>query len=162
MRIDLPTRTFRNTTRRPSRSRRADIPVCAEGGARIEGVGIEDHIGFVFSGCVWGAMATSAFLKSFMPDIRFSSVGTMGLDTFGAPRAAEASRAMCANALSQPDGEVFECCFRRRSSSRSPRRVSSSDTRQERKSMGAIGSAWACCRRVSSTAAMPPRRSCRK
>jgi hypothetical protein len=26
---------------------------------------------------------------------------------------------------------------------------------------GAIGSAWACCRRVSSTAAMPPRRSCR-
>src|SRR5437016_6816834 len=34
-------------------------------------------------------------------------------------------------------------CFRRRSSSRSPRRVSSSDTRQERKSMGTIGSAWA-------------------
>ena len=25
--------------------------------------------------------------------------------------------------------------------------------------MGAIGSAWACCRRVSSTAAIPPRRS---
>ena len=46
-------------------------------------------------------------------------------------------------------------CLRRRSSSRSPRRVSSSDTRQERKLMGAIGSAWACCRRVSSTAAMP-------
>ncbi len=53
-------------------------------------------------------------------------------------------------------------CFLRRSSSRSPRRVSSSDTRKERKSIGAIGSAWACCSRVSNTAAMPPRRSCRK
>src|SRR6266404_6096110 len=33
-------------------------------------------------------------------------------------------------------------CFLRRSSSRSLRRVSSSETRQEMKSMGAIGSAW--------------------
>ena len=40
------------------------------------------------------------------------------------------------------------------------RRVSSSETRQEIRSMGAIGSAWAWRRRVSRTAAMPPRRSC--
>jgi hypothetical protein len=31
--------------------------------------------------------------------------------------------------------------------------------RQERKSMGTIGSTWACCKRVSNTAAIPPRRS---
>src|SRR3974377_1406753 len=52
-------------------------------------------------------------------------------------------------------------CFRRRSRSRSPRRVSSSDTRQERKSMGTIGFAWACCRRGSNTAAMAPRSNLR-
>ncbi|HJP93600.1 MAG TPA: ATP-binding protein [Pyrinomonadaceae bacterium] len=28
--------------------------------------------------------------------------------------------------------------------------------------IGAMASAWACCRRVSSTLAMPPRRSCRR
>ena len=50
--------------------------------------------------------------------------------------------------------------FFRRSSKRSPRRASSSETRQESKSMGASGSAWAWRRRVSSTAAIPPRRSC--
>ena len=63
---------------------------------------------------------------------------------------------------SVPCGSRNCACFRRRSSTRSPPRVSSSDTRQERKSIGAIGSACACCRRVSSTAAMPPRCSFRK
>src|SRR6266852_4978724 len=52
-------------------------------------------------------------------------------------------------------------CLRRRSSSRSLRRVSSSVTRQEIRSMGAIASAWAWRNRVSSTAAMPPSRSWR-
>src|SRR5271169_401951 len=50
-------------------------------------------------------------------------------------------------------------CLRRRSSSRSVRRVSSSETRHETRSMGAIASTWAWCNRVSSTAAMPPSRS---
>src|SRR5271170_8506249 len=50
-------------------------------------------------------------------------------------------------------------CLRRRSSSRLVRRVSSSETRHEIRSMGAIASTWAWCNRVSSTAAMPPSRS---
>src|SRR5712691_1689347 len=53
-------------------------------------------------------------------------------------------------------------CLRRRSSSRSPRRVNSSETRLESRSMGVMASTWACCRRISSTAAMPPRRNWRK
>src|SRR5260370_14579221 len=52
-------------------------------------------------------------------------------------------------------------CLRRRSRSRSVRRVSSSETRHEIRSMGAIASAWAWRNRVSSTAAMPPSRSWR-
>src|SRR6266436_1883880 len=59
-------------------------------------------------------------------------------------------------------GSRNAACFRRRSSSRSLRRVSSSVTRHEMRSMGAMASAWAWCSRVSSTAAMPPSRSCRK
>ena len=51
-------------------------------------------------------------------------------------------------------------CLRRRSSKRSERRVSSSETRHEIRSMGGIDSACAWRKRVSSTAAMPPRRSC--
>src|SRR5271165_5702599 len=51
-------------------------------------------------------------------------------------------------------------CLVRRSSRRWPRKASSSETRQESRSMGASGSAWAWRRRVSSTAAIPPRRSC--
>src|SRR5271165_1403540 len=63
--------------------------------------------------------------------------------------------------LSRVFWESRNCaCFFRRSSKRSPRRASSSETRQESKSMGASGSAWAWRRRVSSTAAIPPRRSC--
>src|SRR6266849_4897249 len=49
--------------------------------------------------------------------------------------------------------------WRRRSSRRSERRVSSSETRHEIRSMGGIDSACAWRKRVSSTAAMPPRRS---
>lgn len=44
---------------------------------------------------------------------------------------------------------------------RSERRVSSSETSVESRSMGAMGSACACRKRVSSTPAMPPRRSWR-
>src|SRR5713226_4968478 len=59
-------------------------------------------------------------------------------------------------------GSRKSACLRRRSSNRSWRRVSSSEIRQEIRSMGAIASAWACRKRVSSTAAMPPSRNCRK
>src|SRR6266704_950050 len=45
---------------------------------------------------------------------------------------------------------------------RSPRRVSSSETKQEIRSIGAMASACAWRRRVSSTAAIPPSRSCRR
>src|SRR6266853_3898094 len=58
-------------------------------------------------------------------------------------------------------GSRKRACLRRRSSSRSVRRVSSSETRHEIRSMGAIASAWAWRNRVSSTAAMPPSRSWR-
>src|SRR6202140_2169917 len=57
-------------------------------------------------------------------------------------------------------GSRKSACLRSRPSRRSPRRASSSKTRQESRSMGASGSAWAWRRRVSSTAAIPPRRSC--
>src|SRR5579863_836403 len=56
-------------------------------------------------------------------------------------------------------GSRKRACLRRRSNSRSVRRVSSSETRHEIRSMGAIASTWAWCKRVSSTAAMPPSRS---
>src|SRR5208282_4909490 len=59
-------------------------------------------------------------------------------------------------------GSRNSACLCRRSSSRSLRRVSSSEIRQEIRSMGAMASAWACSKRVSSTAAMPPSRNCRK
>src|SRR5437867_4964176 len=59
-------------------------------------------------------------------------------------------------------GSRNSAAFLRRSSRRSLRRDSSSETKQEIRSMGAIGSAWAWWRRVSSTVAMPPRRSCFK
>jgi len=52
--------------------------------------------------------------------------------------------------------------LRRRSKSRSERRVNSSETSVASRSIGAMGSACACCRRVSSTAAIPPRRSWRR
>src|SRR6202051_4269793 len=58
-------------------------------------------------------------------------------------------------------GSRKAACLRRRSSSRSLRRLSSSATRHEIRSMGAMASACAWCSRVSSTAAMPPSRSCR-
>src|SRR6266852_6000966 len=50
-------------------------------------------------------------------------------------------------------------CFLRRSSKRSERRVSSSEIRHEIRSMGAMDSTCACLKRVSSTAAIPPKRS---
>src|SRR5271155_463935 len=59
-------------------------------------------------------------------------------------------------------GSRNSACLRRRSSKRSLRRASSSATRQEMRSMGGMASAWACRKRVSSTAAIPPSRSCRK
>src|ERR1039457_626752 len=58
-------------------------------------------------------------------------------------------------------GSRKAACLRRRSSSRSLRLLSSSPTRHEIRSMGAMASAWACRSRVSSTTAMPPSRSCR-
>src|SRR5215467_5689076 len=59
-------------------------------------------------------------------------------------------------------GSRNSACLRRRSSRRSVRRSSSSETRQEIRSIGAMAWACACCRRVSNTEAMPPSRSCRK
>src|SRR5437879_4372594 len=53
-------------------------------------------------------------------------------------------------------------CFCRRSSRRLVLRESSSEIRQETRSIGAIDWAWAWSKRVSKTAAMPPRRSCFK
>src|ERR1017187_7619828 len=53
-------------------------------------------------------------------------------------------------------GSRKAACLRRRSSSRSLRLLSSSPTRHEIRSMGAMASAWACRSRVSSTTAMPP------
>src|SRR6266481_2042297 len=58
-------------------------------------------------------------------------------------------------------GSRNAACLRRRSSNRSLRRLNSSATRHEIRSIGAMASAWAWCSRVSSTAAMPPSRSCR-
>jgi hypothetical protein len=46
-------------------------------------------------------------LKSFMPAIRFSSVGAMGFGTWGACRATDALSALFASALSHPEGDVF-------------------------------------------------------
>src|ERR1700694_1006992 len=57
-------------------------------------------------------------------------------------------------------GSRKAACLRRRSSNRSLRRLSSSATRHEIRSMGAMASVCAWCSRVSSTAAMPPSRSC--
>ena len=59
-------------------------------------------------------------------------------------------------------GSRKQACLRRRSSNRSLRRVSSSETRQAIRSMGDMASAWACRKRVSKTAAIPPRRSWRR
>src|SRR6266700_1164263 len=51
-------------------------------------------------------------------------------------------------------------CLVRRSSKLSARRRSSSETRTDIRSIGAMCSVCACRRRLSKTAAMPPRRSC--
>src|ERR1700675_898625 len=72
---------------------------------------------------------------------------------FGLKRKSKLSRLLC--------GSRKPACLRLRSNNRSPRRVSSSETRQAIRSIGAIGSAWAWRSRVSSTVAMPPSRSCR-
>ena len=53
-------------------------------------------------------------------------------------------------------GSRGRACFFRRSSRRSPRKASSSETRHDSRSMGASGSVWAWRRRASSTAAIRP------
>jgi hypothetical protein len=53
-------------------------------------------------------------------------------------------------------------CFSRSSNNRAARRASSSDTKREIRSMGAVDSASAWRSRDSNTAAIPPSRSCRR